>query len=125
MPLEKVTVVVRAFPIINDATLTDAQTAGLTDLVEIIDNGSDAPGTILEDCSEAFKARFKRANLVIAKGQGNYETLSEAQKDIFFILKAKCPLIADHLGCEVGGLVLRRSKQSNVALRGGDFNAQR
>ncbi|MCK4625504.1 MAG: DUF89 family protein, partial [Phycisphaerae bacterium] len=89
---EKVTVVVKGSPIINDATMEDAETTGLTELVKVIDNGSDAPGTILEDCSDDFRRRFDEADLVIAKGQGNYETLSEAGRDIFFILKAKCPV---------------------------------
>jgi len=109
LPREKVTVVVKGSPVINDATMADAETAGLSELVEVIDNGSDAPGTILEDCSEAFRQRFEQADLVIAKGQGNYETLSDVEKDIFFILKAKCPVIARDIGCEVESLVLRRS----------------
>ena len=109
MPMEKVTVVVKGFPVINDATMIDAEAAGLTERVEVIDNGSDAPGTILYGCSDPFLRRFNKADLIIAKGQGNYETLSEAEKDIFFMLKAKCPVIARDLGCEVDSLVLRRS----------------
>ncbi len=106
MPLEKVTVAVRGRPVLNDATVEDAEVAGLTALVEVIDNGSDAPGTILEDCSEDFRRRFRRADLVVAKGQGNYETLSDVGRGVFFVLKAKCPVIARDLGCEVGSLVL-------------------
>jgi len=102
LPYEKVTVVVRGRPIINDATLVDAETAGLTALVEVIDNGSDAPGTILEDCSSAFQERFRQADLVIAKGQGNYETLSEIDKTIFFLLKVKCRVIAARTGYRIG-----------------------
>jgi uncharacterized protein with ATP-grasp and redox domains len=113
LPREKITFVVRAGPIINDATMEDAETAGLTDIVSVIDNGSDAPGTILENCSETFRSRFKQADLVIAKGQGNYETLSNVDKYMFFILRAKCPVIARHLGCEVGKMILRKSKVFN------------
>ena len=109
MPLEKVTVAVKGSPIINDATMADAEMVGLTGLVKVIDNGSDAPGTILEDCSKSCRQHFDKAELVIAKGQGNYETLSDIEKDIFFILKAKCPVIAEDIGCEVGSLVLRRA----------------
>ncbi|MBN1973313.1 MAG: DUF89 family protein [Sedimentisphaerales bacterium] len=116
LPLEKVTVAVRGKPIINDATKEDAEFAGLTDLVEVIDNGSDAPGTILESCSEEFKQRFNEADLIIAKGQGNYETLSETDKNIFFILKAKCPVIAQELGCEIGRMILRKSTAFNNIL---------
>jgi uncharacterized protein with ATP-grasp and redox domains len=113
LPCEKITFVVKAAPIINDATMEDAQIVGLTDIVTVIDNGSDAPGTILGDCSEAFRRRFNKADLVIAKGQGNYETLSDVNKDIFFILKSKCPVIARHLGCEIGEMILRKSKIVN------------
>ena len=113
LPCEKITFVVKANPIINDATMEDAEIVGLTDIVSVIDNGSDAPGTILEDCSEKFRRRFNEADLVIAKGQGNYETLSDVDKDIFFILRAKCPVIARHLDCEVGEMILRKSKIFN------------
>ncbi len=108
LPLDKVTVAVRGAPVINDATMVDARTAGLTELIEVIDNGSDAPGTILDECSDAFRRRYAEADLVISKGQGNYETLSEQKKDILFMLKAKCPVIARDIGCEVGDMVLRR-----------------
>jgi len=110
LPAEKVTVVVKGSPVINDATMEDAEFAGLTEMVEVIDNGSDAPGTILETCSQIFRNRFEEADLIIAKGQGNYETLSDADKNIFFVLKAKCPVIARDLGCEVGEMIFRKSK---------------
>jgi len=113
LPCEKITFVVKADPIINDATMEDAEIVGLTDIVSVIDNGSDAPGTILGDCSETFRRRFNEADLVIAKGQGNYETLSDVDKDMFFILRAKCPVIARHLGCEVGEMILRKGKIFN------------
>ena len=118
MPVEKVTLAVRGAPVINDATMVDAQVAGIPGLVEVIDNGSDAPGTILEDCSPEFRRRFDRADLIVAKGQGNYETLGDVPKDIFFVLKAKCPVIARHLGCHVGSLVLQRSPHTPTAALG-------
>jgi len=110
LPYEKVTVVVKGKPVINDATMEDAELAGLPKIVEVIDNGSDGPGTILENCLQSFRDRFTMADLVIAKGQGNYETLSDMDKNIFFILKAKCAVIARDLGCEVGEMILRRSQ---------------
>jgi len=109
MPAARLTIGVRGFPAINDATMKDAEDTGITALAEVIDNGSDAPGTILDDCSVDFVERFNQADLVIAKGQGNYETLSEVNKDIYFLLKAKCPVIAEDIGCQVDSLVLRRS----------------
>jgi len=109
LPYEKVTVVVKGRPVINDATVEDAELAGLPRIVEVIDTGSDAPGTILESCNESFNRRFDAADLIVAKGQGNYETLSKVDKNIFFILKAKCPIISRDLGCEVGEMILRKS----------------
>lgn len=113
---DRITFAVKGRPVINDATIEDAQAIGLTDLVRVIDNGDDAPGTILKSCSEEFCHYFKETDLIIAKGQGNYETLSDYDKNIFFLLKAKCPVIANHLGCEVGTVVLRR--QNNIYSEG-------
>ncbi len=70
--------------------------------MKIIDNGSDSPGTSLEDCSEEFRGFFNKADMIIAKGQGNFESLSSRKENIFFLLKAKCPVIADHIGLPVG-----------------------
>ncbi|MEA1961122.1 MAG: ARMT1-like domain-containing protein [Bacillota bacterium] len=108
MPLDHVTYVVKGKPIINDATMEDAIEAGLPELVNVIDNGSDAPGTILDLCSPDFQERFTQADLIIAKGQANYETLSdEKDKNIYFLLKVKCPVIARDLRCDTGELVLK------------------
>jgi uncharacterized protein with ATP-grasp and redox domains len=101
-----ITFVVRGAPIINDALRDDARMAGIDTLAEVVDNGSDAPGTIVEECSEEFRRHFAEAELVIAKGQGNYETLSDEQKKIFFLLQAKCPVIARDIGCEEGDMVI-------------------
>lgn len=105
----RVTVAVRGRPIINDATLADARDAGLHDIVEVIDNGSDAPGTVLGDCSPEFVRRFDEAEVVLAKGQGNFETLNDEPRNIFFLFKVKCPAIAAHVGAPVGACVLART----------------
>lgn len=109
MPLGRVTVVVKGGPIINDATREDAEAAGLADMVEIIDNGSDAPGTVLDLCSPSFRERFAAAELIFAKGQGNYETLNECgHRNLFFLLKVKCVIIARDLRCRLGDMVVRK-----------------
>ncbi len=100
--------VVRGAPIINDALREDAEGAGLDKLVTVIDNGSDAPGTILDECSEEFKTQFREADLVVAKGQGNYHTLRDQAKSIFYLLKVKCPVIANEFGCDEGDMVVVR-----------------
>ncbi len=114
LPYDEVTFVVKGSPVINDATMADAEAAGLTDLVEVITNGSDGPGTILKTCSPQFRERFGQADLIIAKGQGNYESLSEVDKSIFFVLKAKCPVIARDLDCTIGEMILRRNEKSGI-----------
>ena len=117
LPHENITFVVKGSPILNDAVMEDARMIGLTDVVDVIDNGSDAPGTILESCSESFRRRFDESDLVIAKGQGNYETLSDVDKNMFFLIKPKCVVLARHLGCEIGSLVLAGSNHSRFAER--------
>jgi uncharacterized protein with ATP-grasp and redox domains len=106
MPRERVTFVVRGSPILNDALVEDAETAGITDLVKVMDNGSDAPGTILESCSEAFRRQFESADLVVAKGQGNFESLAGTKANMFFLLRPKCAVLSRHLGCEIGRLIV-------------------
>jgi hypothetical protein len=110
LPASRVTLAVRGAPVINDATREDAELAGIGEIAEIIDNGSDAPGTILQDCSPEFQRRFEDADMIISKGQGNYETLSDVEKNIFFILKIKCPIISAHAGLPVGTYVASRLK---------------
>lgn len=108
LPRRRVTVAVRGSPVINDATLEDAHAVGLAQWATLIDNGSDAPGTLLGDCSEAFRTVFARADLIIAKGQGNFESLvGTRRQSIFFLLIPKCPLVARHLGAPEDTLVVR------------------
>lgn len=99
---------VRGKPIINDALREDAARAGIDTVIEVIDNGADIPGTIIEECSQEFRERFFESDLIIAKGQGNYETLSDSPKKIFFLLKVKCPVIARDIGCNVGDIVVKK-----------------
>jgi len=112
LPLEKVTFVVRGAPVLNDALMADAEVAGLTRLAPVVDNGSDGPGTILDDCSPAFRQLFADADLIIAKGQGNFETLNEEPAAIRFLFLVKCPVVADHTGLPVGTQVLLRADRS-------------
>jgi len=102
-----VTYVVKNGPIINDATREDAHAAGLGEVAEIVDNGSDAPGTLLDRCSADFRRRFEQASLIIAKGQANYETLSVSEAPLFFLLQAKCAIIARDLGVTAGSTVVK------------------
>jgi damage-control phosphatase, subfamily I len=106
LPRHRVTYVVKGSPVLNDSTMEDAQAAGITDLVEVIDNGSDIPGTVIEHCSPEFRRRFETAELIIAKGQAHYETLRQVSCPLFYLLMVKCPVIARDIGAELGTLVL-------------------
>ncbi len=98
---------VRSQPIINDGTMEDALSSGLDEVAELIESGSIAPGTILNRCTPEFMGIYRNADMVISKGQGNYEGLSDEKRSIFFMLKAKCPVIARHLGVKEGDIVLK------------------
>jgi len=99
--------VVRERPIINDVTLDDAIAVGMDKVTRIISSGSDAPATILSQCSSEMLKLYYSADIIIAKGQGNYESLNEEPDNIFFLLRAKCALLAELLGVKVGDAILK------------------
>jgi damage-control phosphatase, subfamily I len=104
-----VSYVAKGRPILNDATIADAVAAGLDQCAALLDNGSDAPGTVFPLCSDAFRNEYESAPLVIAKGQANYESLSEAGDKVFCLLRIKCPVIAEDIGQPVNGIVVQQS----------------
>ncbi len=102
-----VTYVVRGGPIINDVTMEDALAAGLDTVCDkIISSGCQAPGIIMDQCSREFLDSFNSAPLIISKGQGNFETLSGVEAPIFYLLKAKCDVVARHLQVKLGDFLL-------------------
>ena len=101
---------VKEKPAINDALIEDAYFCGIDKSAKIISSGSDAPGTVLSLCSKEFLKTFNKADLIISKGQGNYESISSATGPIFFLLVAKCPVIARDIGCRVGDIILLSQK---------------
>jgi uncharacterized protein with ATP-grasp and redox domains len=111
-PEKEIMYAVREKPIINDALKEDAITAGIDQSARVFSSGSEFPGTILPLCSKPFIDIFEKADLVISKGQGNYETLSDESRPIYFLFMAKCPVIARDLGCAVGEIVLVCNRDS-------------
>ncbi len=106
-PPGRTTYAVRGGPVLNDATREDAERAGIGDLAKIIDTGDAAPGVLTDRCSPEFLDHLRRADLILAKGQGNYESLGgRSDRAYAFLLKAKCPVVARDIGCEVGDIVL-------------------
>ncbi|AFV11564.1 hypothetical protein DUF89 [Thermacetogenium phaeum DSM 12270] len=115
---DKLFYVVKEGPILNDATRDDAEEAGIHLLAEVVTTGSNYLGVIPELCSEEFRDLMGRAGLVLAKGQANYETLEGtvfAGEKTFFLLRAKCPVVAGHLGVPLGSSVLLRNQPDGPA----------
>jgi uncharacterized protein with ATP-grasp and redox domains len=104
---------VKGGPILNDATLEDARAAGIDQIAEIVETGSRSPGTILNQCTDEFRKLFNESPLVLAKGQGNYETLDEQGEKIFFLLRLKCPIISREIGFPHGSLVFKQGTPLN------------
>ncbi len=101
------TYVVREIPVINDVTEEDAIASGINEVAEIISSGTTAPAVILSLCNKEFLERFNNSKLIISKGQGNYEGLSDVKQPTFFLLKAKCFVIANDLNVEENDIVLK------------------
>ncbi len=87
-----ITVIVRGYPVVNDATMEDAEEIGLTDLVNVIGNGSNVGGTWIPGISSESRELLYNADLIIAKGQGNFETLNDCGLNIYYLFLCKCDL---------------------------------
>jgi uncharacterized protein with ATP-grasp and redox domains len=105
----EVTVAVRAAPIINDVTEVEARAVGLDGMARIISSGSEMPGTVVARSTPEFREAFDSADLVISKGQGNWETLEDSRREVFFMFQAKCPAVAAMNDCPEGALLLLKS----------------
>jgi damage-control phosphatase, subfamily I len=89
---------VRGEPIVNDVTIEDAKMVQMQEAAEVISNGDGSLGTVIEKTSTAFRDVFYKADVIIAKGQGNYESLSEIDRNaVFFLFMAKCDAVASSL----------------------------
>ncbi|HQE25844.1 MAG TPA: ARMT1-like domain-containing protein, partial [Candidatus Atribacteria bacterium] len=110
-PGRKVFFVVKGGPISNDALLEDAQEAGIDEVAEILATGQAEVGVVLERAPSSLQKLWKEVDMIIAKGQGNFETLSEEEGNIYFLLKAKCIPVARELQVKQGDLVLQKRKE--------------
>ena len=98
---------VKEKPVINDALMEDAFACGIEKNAQVISSGVDSPGTVLSLCSSKFLKIYRKTDMVISKGQGNFEALSQPKRPIFFLFIAKCPVIAKDVGCKLGDVILK------------------
>ena len=105
---KRVVYAVRGKPVLNDALVEDAEFCGIDGSAEIMSSGVDAPGMLLKYCSEEFVRLFNQADMIISKGQGNYEALSAEIEKVYFLFRAKCPVVARHAHVPVGDIVLMK-----------------
>jgi hypothetical protein len=105
---------VKGKPVSNDALVDDAIFCGINQFANIISSGADSPGIVLNHCSPEFVRIFNESEMIISKGQGNYEALSDKGNPLFFLLIAKCPLIARHIGCDIGNFVLENYSRNSI-----------
>ncbi len=90
----------RGMPALNDATEVDAYYVGIQEYATIINNGTDIPGTDLSEVSQSFKATFNQADVILAKGQGNFETLCGCGHNIYYLFLCKCEMMTKRMGTE-------------------------
>lgn len=105
-----VTFAVKSGPVINDATREDAETAGIAALVPVIETGSNDIGVGWDRCSDEFRRAFEAADIIISKGQGNFETCDGRPGNIYFLLKTKCECVAQELGVALGEIVFKHQR---------------
>ena len=106
----KVTVVVKSSPIINDATMEDAEFAGITALCPVIETGSNDIGVGWRNVSRTFRRHVRGADILLGKGHGNFETCVGKRGNYYFLLKAKCDIVAAELGVKMGATVFKHAK---------------
>ena len=101
---------VRGKPVVNDSIAEDAYAVGINEYADVIDNGDGSLGTVLNRTSQKFKEIYKKSDVVIAKGQANYECLSEENKNIYFLLMTKCDVIANDIDVEENKMICMKNK---------------
>lgn len=108
-----VTFTVRSRPVLNDATLEDAELVGMTRLCPVVESGVDTPGTVLERCTPEFLDRMRSADVILSKGQGNFESLEGKWPGVFCAFKVKCKRVAQETGLDFGVSAFHRTSVSS------------
>lgn len=111
---------VRSKPAINDVIMEDAEYIGIPEVAHVLETGSTCAGTLVGSGTEAFRDIYYGSDIIISKGQGNFETLESEPEDILFIFKVKCDIVARYINLPLGSMVFA----FNHAARG-PFNTRR
>jgi uncharacterized protein with ATP-grasp and redox domains len=101
---------VKSAPAFDDALYEDAIQSGVGQMAQIIPSGTPFPGTHLSSCTAEFRELFESAPLILAKGQANFETLSDVNRELYFLLKVKCEVVSQEINFPLGSLVLKHHK---------------
>lgn len=110
-PQLSIAFVVKGSPVLNDVTYREAREVGMQDVARILDNGDSSPGTVLPRTSEAFRQEFMAADVVLSKGQGNFESLGESGKEnLFFLFTAKCDSVCEEAGVPKFSIVCMKNR---------------
>lgn len=115
-PHLQITVIVRGEEVLNDATMKDAAEVGLTKLVPCMGNGSCAPGTILPRLNDEASERIRTADVVISKGQGNFESLLGEGVNPYYMFLCKCELFVRRFGLNQFASVFVREERMKLTL---------
>ncbi|MBN2860746.1 MAG: DUF89 family protein [Sphaerochaetaceae bacterium] len=107
----EITVAVRNRPILNDVTLSDAHFAGIDQVADaLVVSSCDSAGAVIGQSGPAMQKAYHEADIIIAKGQGNYEAMSDEEGPVYFFLKVKCPAVSRETGEPVGTYLLKRGR---------------
>ena len=99
-PQVHITVIVRGMPALNDAVLQDAEEVGLTEMVKVIGNGNGVGGTQLSLLSDEALGAIRAADVIVSKGQGNFETIHGCGLNIYYLFLCKCEWFTKRFGME-------------------------
>lgn len=97
-PNVKITVIVRGADVLNDATVADAAQVKLEEVAEVISNGSDIAGTFIDEISDEARKFLQNADVILAKGQANFETMQQCGLNVYYIFMCKCEMFAKRFG---------------------------
>ena len=113
-PSVEIDVIVRGYPVLNDATMEDADMTGISDYAHVTDNGTGVAGTVIDQITNDARDIIDRADLVLSKGQGNFETLRYCGRNVYYIFMCKCPMFAERFGVERFSPMLLNDRRLNV-----------